>query len=151
MSQNLVQFCCATYLDQVLTQPWTKFWLNRFGILGPFSPFTKDAETTIFIVLSAKNCFFKPTPKIKEHCLWTQLPLTEISFVRFVCMFAFWGLLLCPVFFGGLSWRGMKNTKNSKTIKQKKTKKGSRSTRCKQENHLVMLHKRTTQKQNDTT
>ena len=25
LSQNLVQFCCATYLDQVLTQPWTKF------------------------------------------------------------------------------------------------------------------------------
>ena len=25
LSQNLVQLCCATYLDQVLTQPWTKF------------------------------------------------------------------------------------------------------------------------------
>ena len=25
LSQNLVQLCCATYLDQVLTQPWTRF------------------------------------------------------------------------------------------------------------------------------
>ena len=25
LSQNLVQLCCATYLDQVLNQPWTKF------------------------------------------------------------------------------------------------------------------------------
>ena len=36
LSQNLVQSCFATYLDQVLTQPWTKFWLNLFGNLGPF-------------------------------------------------------------------------------------------------------------------
>ena len=24
LSQTLVQLCCASYLDQVLTQPWTK-------------------------------------------------------------------------------------------------------------------------------
>ena len=36
LSQNLVQSCFATYLDQVLTQRWTKFWLNLFGNLGPF-------------------------------------------------------------------------------------------------------------------
>ena len=58
LSQNLVQFCCATYLDQVLTQPWTKFWLNIFANFGVFLPVWKDAETTIFIVFSAENWIF---------------------------------------------------------------------------------------------
>ena len=53
LSQNLVHLCCTTCLDQVLTQPWTKFWLNIFGIFGRFL-----------------HCF-KPTPKnrntIYEH------------------------------------------------------------------------------------
>ena len=39
LRQNLVQLCCTTCLDQVLTQPWTKFWLNLFDIFGPFSIF----------------------------------------------------------------------------------------------------------------
>ena len=73
LRQNLVQFCCTTYLDQVLTQPWTKFWLNNFADFWLFLPVWKDAETTIFIVFSAKMKFFKPTPKNKEHYLWTQL------------------------------------------------------------------------------
>ena len=55
LRQNLVQFCCATYLDQVLTQPWTKFWLNNFADFWLFLSVWKDAETTIFIVFSAKN------------------------------------------------------------------------------------------------
>ena len=29
LSQNLVQFCWATYLDQVLTQPWSTFWVQH--------------------------------------------------------------------------------------------------------------------------
>ena len=58
LSQNLVQFCCATYLDQVLTQPWTKFWLNMFANFWVFLPVWKDAETTIFIVFSAKKWKF---------------------------------------------------------------------------------------------
>ena len=55
LSQNLVQFCCATYLDQVLTQPWTRFWLNNFCNLGVFLPVLKCTKTTIFIVFSAKK------------------------------------------------------------------------------------------------
>ena len=51
LSQNLVQLCCATYLDQVLTQPWTKFWLNLFDMFWPFH-FSKYVETTIFSVFS---------------------------------------------------------------------------------------------------
>ena len=58
LSQNLVQFCCATYLDQVLTQPWTKFWLNIFANFWVFLPVWKDAETTMFIVFSAKKWNF---------------------------------------------------------------------------------------------
>ena len=53
LSQNLVQVCCATYLDQVLTQPWTKFWLNNFANVWVFLPVLKCTETTIFIVFSA--------------------------------------------------------------------------------------------------
>ena len=58
LSQNLVQFCCATYLDQVLTQPWTKLWLNIFANFWVCLLVWKDAETTIFIVLSAKKWKF---------------------------------------------------------------------------------------------
>ena len=58
LSQNLVQLCCATYLDQVLTQPWTKFWLNIFANFWVFLAVWKDAETTIFIVFSAKKWNF---------------------------------------------------------------------------------------------
>ena len=32
LSQNVVQLCCATYLDHILTQPWTTFWLKFLGI-----------------------------------------------------------------------------------------------------------------------
>ena len=39
LSQNLVQLCCTSYLDQVLTKP---FW--HFGAIFPF--FAKGAETT---------------------------------------------------------------------------------------------------------
>ena len=73
LRQNLVWFCCATYLDQVLTQPWTKFWLNNVADFWLFLPVWKDAETTIFIVFSAKMKFLSPPQKIKEHYLWTQL------------------------------------------------------------------------------
>ena len=36
--QNLIQWCCTTCLDQLLTQPWTNFWLNRFDIFGALWP-----------------------------------------------------------------------------------------------------------------
>ena len=55
LSQNLVQFCCATYLDQVLTQPWTKFWFNIFANFWVFLPVWKDTETTIFIVFQRRR------------------------------------------------------------------------------------------------
>ena len=55
-------------------------------------------------------------------------------------------------FFGGLFLRGMKKQKNKTNFKTKqpKNKKGRRTTRCKQEDHLVLWQKTTTQKQNNT-
>ena len=58
VESKLSPICCATYLDQVLTQPWTKFWLNMFANFWVFLPVWEDAETTIVIVLSAKKFNF---------------------------------------------------------------------------------------------
>ena len=52
-------------LDQVLTQHSWHF--------GAIFPFTRDAETTMFIVLSAKSWISKAHPKNEEHYLLTQL------------------------------------------------------------------------------
>ena len=59
--------CCATCLDQVLTQPWTKFRLNIFAKFGGIFTCLKNAETTIFIhsVFSQKK--LSPPQKIEEH------------------------------------------------------------------------------------
>ena len=62
LSQNLVQLCCETCLDQILTQPWTNIWLNLFNIISHF-PFSQSAETTMLIAFSATMSIFKPTPK----------------------------------------------------------------------------------------
>ena len=71
-SQNLVQLCCATYLDQVLTQPSTKFWLNLFGIVWHF-PFEICWSHNFYSVFNEKNkSCLKPAQKY-EHYLWTQL------------------------------------------------------------------------------
>ena len=36
LSQNLVQLCCVTYLDQVLTQPWDQVLTRPFWHVWPF-------------------------------------------------------------------------------------------------------------------
>ena len=123
LRQNLVQFCCAIYLDQVLTQPWTKFWRNNFANFWVFLPVSKDAETTIFIVFSAKNVIFKPTPKN----LRTQfVNTTALTFFPFFSDFCFLGFFCCVRFFGCLFFeRNEKNKKKTKfKTKQQKTKKG---------------------------
>ena len=51
LGQHLVQLCCATCLDQILTQPWTRYWLN----LGSFCCCLLFAKATIFIAFSAKR------------------------------------------------------------------------------------------------
>ena len=119
LSQNLVQLCCATYLDQVLTQPWTKFWLNLFDIFWPLFPFSTYAQTTIFIEFSAKICIFKPTLKKLGTLLVNTIALADFLSV-FFSFFVFFWFLLCPVF-GGSFLRGMK--KNKFKTKQQKTKK----------------------------
>ena len=57
----------------------------------------------------------------------------------FFCVFAFF-CFCCVRVFWGLVLRGMKN-KNQQKAKPK-NKKGSRTTRCKQENHLALFEKR---------
>ena len=128
LSQNLVQFCCATCVDQFLTQAWTNFWLMIFSfwtILGYFS--------NLFLVFSAKNAFLKPTPKnrntICEHngATW-KINLSLFSELVFL-------FLPCLVF-GCLFWEEWKNDIQNKTTKTNKT------TRRKQENHLVLLQRK---------
>ena len=125
MSQNLVHFCCATYLDQVLTQPWTRFWLNNFANFGVFLPVLKCTKTTIFIVFSAKKKeILSPPQKIKEHYLWTQSRYFFFFAVLFFCIFAFWGFC-CVRFFGGSFFERNEKTKKDK-IQNKTTKKQKR-------------------------
>ena len=57
LSQNLVQFCCATYLDQVLTQTWTKFSLNIFANLGYFYLFERCRNHYFYSAFSKKTEF----------------------------------------------------------------------------------------------
>ena len=121
LSQNLVHFCCATYLDQVLTQPWTKFWLNIFANFWVFLPVWKDAETTIFIVFSAKNEIFKPTPKIKNTIC--EHNCANWFFCLVFLHFCFFGFLLCPVFWGSFFERNENKKKTKFKTKQQKTKK----------------------------
>ena len=152
LSQNLVQFCCATYLDQVLTQPWTKFWLNIFANFGVFVPVWKDAQTNIFRVFSAKNENFKPTPKNLRTLSVNTTALTDF-FLSGFSAFLLFGVFVFAVsgFLGGPFLRGMKTTKKRQNSKQNnKNKKGRRTTRCKQEDHLVLSQKKTTQKHNNT-
>ena len=92
VSQNLVQSCCATYLDQVLTQPWTKFWLNIFANFWVFLPVWEDAETTIVIVFSAKNENFKPTPKKLKNTI-CEYNCANWFFLSVFLHFCFFGFL----------------------------------------------------------
>ena len=123
LSLNLVQLCCATYLDQtfdstldqVLTQHFANFWV--------FLPFWNNAETTIFIVFSAKNENFKPTPK-NWRTLFVNTTALTVFFCPFFLHFCFFGVFAVSGFLGGLFLRGMK-TKKRQNSKQnnKKTKK----------------------------
>ena len=124
LSQNLVQFCCATYLDQVLTQPWTRFWLNNFCNFWVFLPVLKCTKTTIFIVFSAKKENFKPTPKNWRTLFVNTIALFFFFAVLFFCIFAFLGFC-CVRFFGGSFFERNEKTKKRQNSKQnnQKTKK----------------------------
>ena len=103
LSQNFVQLCCTSYLDQVLTQPWTKFWLNLFGIFGHFSDFE---ICRIHYLCFQQTMNFLPTPKILGT-LFVKTALAEKS-VPFFQHFFFFLVLLCP--FSSFS-RGTKKQK----------------------------------------
>ena len=96
---NNTFFCVKTWSNYVAQHTWTKFWLNlgpRFwlNIFAKFLvllPVWKNAETTSFIVFSAKRENFKPTPKNWRTLFVNTTALTVFCFVRFFCIFAFWG------------------------------------------------------------
>ena len=135
---KLGPFFFVVLIFQVLTQPWTKFWLNLLGILEPFS-FYKRCWNHYFIVLSPRNWNFLAHPKqlrntICEHnCANWKMFLSVFFALLFLFFFAVSG------FWGVFSLRGMKKN-NKKTIKTKK--KGSRTTRRKQEKPLSHVTKK---------
>ena len=114
-------------------QPRTKFWLNLLDTFLALFHFSKYAETANFIVFSANICIFKPTPKKLGTLFVNTTALTDFVFVRFSCIFAFLGFLLCP-FFGVFLERNEKKTKFKRN-----QQKGKKTTRCKQQNHLVLF------------
>ena len=77
--------------------------------------------------------------------------LTDFFLSGFSAFLLFW-VFAVSGFLGGPFLRGMKTTKKKDKIQNKttKNKKGRRTTRCKQEDHLVLSQKKTTQKQNNT-
>ena len=117
-------------LDQILT-------LNLIGILG--------------LIFLLQKIFHSGFNKKLNFLFVNTTALTDCFFCPFFLHFCFWGFLQCPVF-----WWSFFFERNEKTQKKQElnnnNKKGSRTTRCKQENPLVMLQKeQQTQKQNDIT
>ena len=135
LSQHLVQLRCATCLDQVLTQPWTKFWLNVFDSFWPCLPFANYAETIVYGVFSKNVHILSPPQKIRnticEHnCVDWQKVL--FFFGGGVCRVRF----LCPFF------ERNEKTKQKATNQNKITNKGNKTTRYKQEKQLALLQKK---------
>ena len=139
MLRNILGPSFDATLDQVLSK--------HFWHVLPFF-FSKYAETTIFIVFSAKSAFLKPTPQ-KIETLFVHT--TANWFSRFFCIFVFLGFC-CVRFLGGPFWEEWKKTKF-----ETKQQKGKKTTRCKQQNDLVLFlvprkreKNQTTQTQNNT-
>ena len=133
LSQNLVQLCCAACLDQVLTQPWTKFWLNLFDMFGPFFLFQMCWNHSFYNAFSKNLHFLSPPQKIrnticKHNC-------AKWSFIHFFLHFCFYVFLLCPVFWVDF----LRGTNKKKTKPKTNNKKGKKTTRCKQQNHLLLF------------
>ena len=114
-------------LDQVLTQPWTKFLTQPFWHFWAFFPF-KINWNHYFMAFSAKICISKPTPKIGTLVVNT-IALIEKEIVRsflsaclLSCIFAVSGFL------GRFFWEEwIRQNSNQNNQKGKKT------TRCKQQ------------------
>ena len=109
--------------DQVLTQPWTKFWRNIFASCWVFYLFQRCRNHYIYIVFS-KNVIFKPTPKNLRTLFVNTTALTFFCFCPFFLRFCFFfWFLLCPVFWGSFFERSEKNKKrqNSKQNNKKRT------------------------------
>ena len=107
-------------IGQISTQPWTDFQLNLFHIFGPFFPFSKYAQTPIFIGSSAKMPFLWPTPKKLGTLFVNTTALTNFFVCPFFLHFCFWGF--CCVQFFGFFFSRNKNkniTMNTKQPKQK--------------------------------
>ena len=110
MLRNMLGPIYDSTLDQCLTQP---FW--HFLAIFPFS---KYAETTRVIVITAKNCMFKPTPPKLGTLFVNTIALAEKHGP--FSAFLFWGFLLCPffIFFCPFCWRWMNNKKQNNQKKK---------------------------------
>ena len=140
---NITLFWVETWSNYVAQHAWAEFWRNLgpsfdstfLTFLGPFH-FSKYAETTLFIVFSAKICIFSPPPKKLGTLFVNTTALTDFFlFVRFFLHFAFLGF--CCVRFWGVFFE--RNEKQKKTKFKTKQQKGKITTRCKQQNHLVLF------------
>ena len=133
MLRNIIGQIFNSTLDRFSAQPFSHVW--------PFFPFSKYAQTTIFIGFSAKYTIFVAHPQKLGTLFVNTTALTVFFlFVLFFCIFGFWGFC-CVRFYGGLFLRGMKKRQNSKKWQNSKqnNKKGKKTTRCKQQNHLVLF------------
>ena len=130
----MVQFCCATYLDHFLTQPWTSFLAPQCCSLG--------AETTIYSAFS-KNANFKDTPKtlfLSPPVLIALVKMSVFLFLHFI--FGVFGIsnVLSEVLLIGSQNR--KITEKNKAPKTKNKRKLKNNLQLMSKSSLVFQNKR---------
>ena len=128
LSRLLVQLCCATYLDQFLTQPWSNFDSRGLTFLHMFGCY-KIGRNHYFYNVFQQKCIFKLTPR-NRNTISNTTALIEIK-LSLLSAFLFWGYF-CHVRFFAIFSRGMrkqniKNKHSKQNIKERNT-----TTRCKQ-------------------
>ena len=137
----MVQLCCATYLDQVLSQPWAKFWLNLFDFWVFFFPFFSLKicwNHYVYSVFSNNLHFLSPPPKIR-NTICEHNCANFFYFGPFFSAFLLFWVFVVSVFWSFV-WEEWKKTK-FKTQQQQRNE----NHKMKQQNHLVCFQKRTRQ------
>ena len=134
--------------NYVAQHTWTDFWLN----LGQIFDSTYFTFLALFLLaqnmLKPLNSIFVAHPQ-KGNTTCKHNCANWLLFVLFFCMFVYWGF--CCVRFWSFFER---NEKQKTKTGHKTTKKRNKTTRCKQENHLLLLtkqRKETTQTHNNAT
>ena len=139
---RLTIFRSHKLVNYVAQHAWTSFWL-RLGPIVDSGDLTfaghfwllQTMTKPLFLQCFQQSAFLSPPQKLRNTvCEHNRANWTKMFLFR---QFSLFESLLCPVF--AFLWEEWK----IKTNKQKRNK----TTRCKQENHLVLLQKgkRTTQ------